>query len=98
MASGLPPAIFIADAPALDFLNSIATPADTEIDWIQDGQGFLEWLEQAQLVPPDALKALGHRRCRENSTASQLRPAHFENGSENSFPTAKVGRCAALTT
>jgi predicted RNA-binding Zn ribbon-like protein len=58
MASGLPPAIFIADAPALDFLNSIATPVDTEIDWIADGEGFLEWLEQAQLVPPDALKAL----------------------------------------
>ena len=58
MASGLPPAIFIADAPALDFLNSVATPVDTEIDWIADGEGFLGWLEQAQLVPPDALKAL----------------------------------------
>jgi hypothetical protein len=29
-----PPAIFIADAPGLDFLNSIATPTDTPIDWI----------------------------------------------------------------
>jgi predicted RNA-binding Zn ribbon-like protein len=58
MAFGRPPAIFIADAPALDFLNSVATPVDTEIDWIADGEGFLGWLEQAQLVPPDALKAL----------------------------------------
>jgi predicted RNA-binding Zn ribbon-like protein len=58
MASGQQPAIFIADAPALDFLNSIATPTDTEIDWIENGEGFLEWLEQAQLVPPEALKAL----------------------------------------
>jgi predicted RNA-binding Zn ribbon-like protein len=59
MASGQQqPAIFIADAPALDFLNSIATPTDTEIDWIEDGEGFLGWLEQAQLVPPEALKAL----------------------------------------
>jgi len=58
MASGRPPAIFIADAPALDFLNSIATPVDTEIDWIENGEGFLGWLEQAQLVPPEALKAL----------------------------------------
>ena len=58
MASGQQPAIFIADAPALDFLNSIATPTDTEIDWIENGEGFLGWLEQAQLVPPEALKAL----------------------------------------
>jgi predicted RNA-binding Zn ribbon-like protein len=68
MASGLPPAIFIADAPALDFLNSIATPTDTEIDWIEDGQGFLEWLEQARLVPPAALKAL----------RSQAMPGEFD--------------------
>ena len=58
MASGRQPAIFIADAPALDFLNSIATPVDTEIDWIENGEGFLGWLEQAQFVPPEALKAL----------------------------------------
>jgi predicted RNA-binding Zn ribbon-like protein len=58
MAHGRPPAIFIADAPALDFLNSVATPIDVEIDWIEDGEGFLEWLAQAQLVPPHVLKAL----------------------------------------
>jgi predicted RNA-binding Zn ribbon-like protein len=58
MASGQQPAIFIADAPALDFLNSIATPTDTEMDWIENGEGFLGWLEQAQLVPLEALKAL----------------------------------------
>jgi predicted RNA-binding Zn ribbon-like protein len=58
MFHGRPPAIFIADALALDFLNSVATPVDVEIDWIEDGEGFLKWLEQAQLVPLDALKAL----------------------------------------
>src|SRR6201998_1003291 len=58
MAHGRPPAILTADALALDFLNSVATPADVEIDWIEDGEGFLEWLEQALLVPPDVLKAL----------------------------------------
>ena len=58
MAHGRPPAMFIADALALDFLNSVATPADVEIDWIEDGEGFLEWLEQAELVPPYLLKGL----------------------------------------
>jgi hypothetical protein len=28
------PAIFIADSPGLDFLNSIATPVDGVIDWL----------------------------------------------------------------
>jgi predicted RNA-binding Zn ribbon-like protein len=53
-----PPAIFVGDAPGLDFLNSIATPVDTPIDWIDDGGGLLNWLEQAQLVPADMLKRI----------------------------------------
>jgi len=53
-----PPAIFVADALGLDFLNSIATPADTPIDWINDGEGLLGWLEQAQVVPADALEGI----------------------------------------
>lgn len=48
-------AIFIGDAPGLDFLNSVATPAETTIDWIDDGEGLLSWLGQAQLVPADVL-------------------------------------------
>jgi len=55
------PAIFIADSAALDFLNSIATPVDTKIDWISDGEGLLAWLQQAELVPPDALEAMRRR-------------------------------------
>jgi predicted RNA-binding Zn ribbon-like protein len=58
MADRRPPAIFIADAPGLDFLNSIATPVDTEVDWIDDGNGLLGWLEQVGLVPADALEIL----------------------------------------
>lgn len=56
-----PPAIFIGDAPGLDFLNSIATPADRPIDWIDDGEGLLNWLEQARLVPADALESVRAR-------------------------------------
>jgi predicted RNA-binding Zn ribbon-like protein len=53
-----PPAIFVSDALGLDFLNSIATPVDTPVDWIEDGEGLLSWLEQAQLVPADALESI----------------------------------------
>jgi predicted RNA-binding Zn ribbon-like protein len=53
-----PPAIFIADSLGLDFLNSIATPVDTPIDWLDSGDGLLKWVAQAKLVPADALGEL----------------------------------------
>jgi predicted RNA-binding Zn ribbon-like protein len=56
-----PAAIFIADSLGLDFLNSIATPVDTPIDWLDNGDGLLRWLAQAKLVPADALDELRAR-------------------------------------
>jgi len=55
------PAIFIADSLGLDFLNSIATPVDTPIDWLNSGDGLLKWLAQAKLVPADVLDELKAR-------------------------------------
>ncbi|WP_042270207.1 CGNR zinc finger domain-containing protein [Paraburkholderia heleia] len=55
------PALFVADAPGLDFLNSVATPVDVPIDWIADGAGLLSWLEQAGMVPAPALAAMRAR-------------------------------------
>jgi predicted RNA-binding Zn ribbon-like protein len=56
-----PPAIFIADSLGLDFLNSVATPVDTPIDWLDSGDGLVKWLAQAELVPADLLNALNER-------------------------------------
>ncbi|WP_461357514.1 CGNR zinc finger domain-containing protein [Bradyrhizobium sp. USDA 4454] len=53
--------MFIADSLGLDFINSIATPVDTPVDWIADGDGLLRWLAQARLVPPDVLDELTAR-------------------------------------
>jgi predicted RNA-binding Zn ribbon-like protein len=61
------PAILLADAPGLDFLNSLATPVDEPVDWISDGEGLLAWLEQAGFVPPAALEGIRNR-----STAAEL--------------------------
>ena len=61
MTNRRPRAMFLADALALDFLNSVATPGDEPIDWIDDGDGLLEWLEQARLVPAAALELLRAR-------------------------------------
>jgi predicted RNA-binding Zn ribbon-like protein len=56
-----PPAIFIADSLGLDFLNSIATPVDTPVDWLDGGDGLLKWLAQAKLVPAAAIGELKAR-------------------------------------
>ena len=55
------PAIFIADSVGIDFLNSIATPVDVPVDWIDDGEGLLAWLGQAQLVPHATLDSIRQR-------------------------------------
>lgn len=69
MAQSRPPAIFIADTLALDFLNSVATPVDTPVDWIDNGDGLLAWLEEASLVPAEVLKTL----------RAQAMPGEFDN-------------------
>jgi len=56
-----PPAMFVADSLGLDFLNSIATPVDTPVDWIDDGDGLIDWLAQARLVAVDELDAMKAR-------------------------------------
>ncbi len=47
--AGMSP-FFIADNRALDVLNSIAKPSNTEIDWISNGHDLLDWLEQGELL------------------------------------------------
>jgi len=55
------PALFLADSLGLDFLNSVATPVDTPIDWLEDGEGLLSWLRQAHLVPEEVLRSARER-------------------------------------
>lgn len=58
MSESLPPPIFVADAVSIDFLNSIATPVDTQIEWLGSGEDFLAWLQEADLVPPEVISSL----------------------------------------
>lgn len=54
-----PPALFLAGAAGLDFLNSVATPAaGVTIDWLDNGAGLLTWLKQAGLAPAETVDAL----------------------------------------
>jgi predicted RNA-binding Zn ribbon-like protein len=69
------PALFIADSPGLDFLNSVATPVDVPVDWIDDGEGLLAWLDQARLVPRAELDRIRDRAMpgELNTVAAQVR-------------------------
>ena len=69
------PALFIADSHGLDFLNSVATPVDVPVDWIDDGEGLLAWLDQAQLVPRATLDGICDRAMpgELNKVATQVR-------------------------
>jgi predicted RNA-binding Zn ribbon-like protein len=46
---------------------------DTEIDWIDDGDGLLAWLEQAQLVPAETLETLRAMPGEFDNVAAQAR-------------------------
>jgi predicted RNA-binding Zn ribbon-like protein len=61
IVSNRPPANFIADSLGLDFLNSIATPLDTPVDWLDDGDGLVDWLAQAGLVPRNVFEPVRAR-------------------------------------
>ncbi|MBL4788466.1 MAG: CGNR zinc finger domain-containing protein [Kordiimonadaceae bacterium] len=49
-----PEPFFIADDAALDFLNSIASPWGKDIEWLENGVDFVNWLETAGLIPGHA--------------------------------------------
>jgi predicted RNA-binding Zn ribbon-like protein len=58
MDDARPAPIFIGDAPALDFLNSIASPVDTPVEWLTSGTDLLDWLAVAKLAPPAVMTSM----------------------------------------
>ena len=48
-----PAPFFIADHPALDFLNSVCAPWKDEIEWIENSDDLLNWLGKAGMIPAE---------------------------------------------
>ena len=67
MTDTRPPAMFVADARGLDFLNSFAIPGDAAVEWLGSGTDLLDWLQAAELVDRRALDEL-----RATATPSEL--------------------------
>lgn len=55
MTDARPPAMFIADALGLDFLNSVSVPLDVPVEYLASGEDLIAWLRQAGLVPAPVL-------------------------------------------
>ena len=49
-AAGRPPIFFLGDHPALDFVNTVAAPSGTQIEWIATGRDLVGWLVQAGAI------------------------------------------------
>jgi predicted RNA-binding Zn ribbon-like protein len=45
-----PRPLFVGDHPALDFLNTVATPVDVPVEWLAHGQDLVDWLEQTKMI------------------------------------------------
>ena len=83
-----PPAMMIADHPALDFLNTRAAPRDEEYEWLVDGKDLCDWLKRADIGSASDISALQAAHSTEvmneiAGRARQLREAlraHVESG------------------
>ncbi|HEY7315057.1 MAG TPA: ABATE domain-containing protein [Gemmataceae bacterium] len=65
MTSNRPPAFFVGEHTALDFLNTIATPRDAPVEWLADGNDLIDWLQLAKLI-----EAADAARIRESGSAA----------------------------
>ena len=66
---------FVADHRALDLLNSVCAPWGKEIEWIENGDDLLDWMQKAELLTYNQVKDLKHNLLPEtlNSAASKAR-------------------------
>jgi predicted RNA-binding Zn ribbon-like protein len=44
--------ILVGDHPAIDLLNTLATPVDLPVDWLRNGDDLIDWLRKTGGVSP----------------------------------------------
>jgi len=60
-----PAPLFVGEHPAVDLLNTVATPAGTTFDWLMDGADLVSWLEQAALIDSATAREFRERNPRD---------------------------------
>ena len=90
MTSNRPPAFFVGEHLALDFLNTTATPWGTWIEWLGDGKDLVDWLEQAGSIEPAA--AARTRESGSDALDEVARQAKEFRQWLRGFVTARIGK------
>ncbi len=68
-----PPPFFVGDHLALDFLNTVATPSSTAIEWLADGADLLDWLKRASAIDGKTADSFRGKRQELDVVAKQAR-------------------------
>src|SRR5579871_3546812 len=72
MSEPRPAPFLIGDDPALDFLNSVAAPWGTEIEWLASGEDLVAWLAQTRLLPENMATQFAARKSTRSLDAAAL--------------------------
>lgn len=92
--SNRPDPMFIGESPALDFLNSIASPKGKVIDWLDSEPGLLDWLVKSGICTSEGSDVFqSDRRTIEQTKA--LHDIHEFRGAFRKFIEAMAG-CDAV--
>ena len=86
-----PPPFFVGEHPALDFLNTVATPWDDRIEWLGSGLDLLAWLVQAGLLPASVAERF-RRTARKQELDALARRARELREWFRDFVSAQAGR------
>jgi predicted RNA-binding Zn ribbon-like protein len=85
-----PPAFFISDHLALDFLNTAASPRGVLIEWLSDGKDLVRWLEEANAIEAGAAAKM--RELRRDALDEVARQARQFRKWLRGFVTARMGK------
>jgi predicted RNA-binding Zn ribbon-like protein len=69
----LPPPILVGEHRALDFLNTVAVPIDTSVEWLSSGAALLDWMQQAGLIESDVAASFRGRSKELDAVAARTR-------------------------
>jgi predicted RNA-binding Zn ribbon-like protein len=97
LVSERPAPLFVGESPALDFLNSVATPKSTLIDWLDTETDLLDWLVVSGLCTAEELDPLRDRSHSEE-LAIALQEVHVFRDAFREFIETNAGRDLVETT
>jgi predicted RNA-binding Zn ribbon-like protein len=90
MSSDRPPAFFVGEHLALDFLNTAATPRGVLIEWLSGGKDLVDWLKQARAIEPSAAARINELGC--DALDEVARQAREFRQWLRGFVTARMGK------